>query len=809
MLDNWCVQFNAIQIILSSKKVKILSSCRNYIFKNRCFSKVKLFSETYVDITSEKYSLSGKERSLIAEVYLSANEVNILQRSNILMTYDFFPLLCQLYSSNKSIDVEKYFSDPIEAINVELESLMNETDQTTFATLFLFVIYNNCIDDNIFTRRVVVRNILPDLSDHFEFSSRWSTHVVKLQLNKLTNSLVKKCDNSYSIVHDKIFDILVLFFGNKYFDLCLEEAHTDIIRDRFQLLSLNAEVSEGMITVAADKEHAYFDRISNDIRNGQTENVFSNIQITYISYQQKLMTHLENNEDLLKIVLSLSEKESSPLLTVANQGLSYLVGSLIDLGFNVNVLDKNGRSPLFLAAYFDYTESVELLLNKSANPDLCNDKKISPLHLACLNGSIGMVKLLINYKCSKDIRSYYWHTPLYFASVLGHTEIVAFLLENKSDANICSKNNNNALHAACHFDNEEIVKLLIDYGCDPTVLSVYNESPLFVACLHNSILSAGLLLEAGCNPNVYTNVEGNYNPHPSIKHIEIIIHSIKNDTYEHMCALLLEDAEFYENSCARLAVAMNDFYYINLEGLVTKPLSSFNMTPLFVASSNGDVDLVKLLLEHNANPNLGNGFNETPLYFAAEKGYIEIVNMLFEFNADPNLCNNSNVSPLQTATVNGFSKIVSLLLHNGANPNHDDNDNGPLMILATHRWFYDIVELLLKFNANPNIYNGKGETCLHLASQMGAVEIVRLLLENHADPNVVDYSLNTPLHIASHALRHSVFIKSSVRRNNIVMSLEKLYIQPFIDYVSQSVHQKFRETVKLLLKYKADPLSVV
>ncbi|XP_052083039.1 ankyrin-1-like [Mytilus californianus] len=808
MVDNWCVLSNAIQVILSSKYVKILSSCRNYIFKDRCFSKVKLLSEVHVDITSPKYALSEKERSLIAEVYLSAKEVTVLQKSNIFTKYDFFPLLCQLYSSKESSDVEVYFSDPIEAINIELESLMNETDQTTFATLFLFVIYNNCIDENIFSRKVEIRNILLDLSDHFEISSVLSINVVKLQLNKLIDSFVKKFENSYCILHDKIFDILVLFCGNKHFDLCLKVAHTDIIRDRFQFQSFNADESEGIILVAANKEDAYFDRISNDIRDGHIENVFTNIQITYTSYQQNLLKHLENNEDLRNNILSLSEKESSPLLTVANQGFNYLVHSLIDIGFNVNVLDKNGRSPLFLATDSDYIETVELLLNKAAHPDLCDNKKISPLHMACLNDDIEMVKLLINSKCSIDIRTDYGHTPLFFASLLGHTEIVSFLLEHKCDININSRNNNTPLHAACFLDNAKIVQLLIDFECDPIILSVYDESALFVACLNNSILSAGLLLEKGLNPNMYTHVEGKYNPRNEMNEMKTSNDALQDDLHQFACALLLENGGLFDNLCAKHVVDMNWLSFIYLKGPLTKPHSSFNMTPLFIASSSGFIDLVELLLEREANPNLGNGFNETPLFSAAEKGYIEIVNLLFEFKADPNLCNNYNVSPLQAAAVNGFSEIVSLLLINGANPNHNDDDNGPPLILATHRCFYDIVEILLKFNADPNINNVKGETCLHLATHIGEVEIVRLLLQNHADPNAVDNSLNTPLHIASHAIRNYVIITSMVWRNIVFMGWEKLFIS-YLDDISMLFHQQFREIVKLLLRYKADPFSVV
>ncbi|CAG2226976.1 unnamed protein product [Mytilus edulis] len=308
------------------------------------------------------------------------------------------------------------------------------------------------------------------------------------------------------------------------------------------------------------------------------------------------------------------------------------------------------------------------------------------------------------------------------------------------------------------------------------VFSVYNESPLFVASVNNNISSAGLLLENGCNPNVYTQVEGHYIPHCETNHIEKLTIGIQDDTYLWMCAALLENAELYENSCAKLVVDMNEFSCINLKGPLTKPHSSFNMTPLFMASSSGFVDLVKLLLKRKANPNLGNGFNETPLYSAAEKGYIEIVNMLFEFKADPNLCNNHNVSPLQAATVNGFSEIVSLLLINGANPNHDDGDNGPPLILATHRCFYAIVELLLKFNADQIFAMAKARlVCTWLP------KLVKLKLLDYSrksrGSNVVDFNLNTPLHIASKTLRLLMFITSKTWTDIVFLVGSRIYLK--------------------------------
>ncbi|XP_071145816.1 uncharacterized protein [Mytilus edulis] len=802
MLDNWCTLSNAIQVILSSSKnVKILSSCRNYIFKDRLFSKVRFLSEVHFDITSGNNALSQKERSLIAEVYLLRNDVDLLMRSNIVMKYDFFPLLCQLYSSKESSDVEKYFTDPMEAINVELESLMNETDQTTFATLFLFVIYNNCIDENIFNQRAEIRNILLNLSDHFIISSVLSINVVKLQLNKLINSFVKKCANSYTTIHDKIFDILFFFCGDRYFDLCLEVAHTDLIRDRFQLSSLHAKTSDGIVIVAVGKEDAYFDRISNDIRNGHIANVFINSQMKYLSYQQKIIANLKKNKELQKIILFLSDKESSPLLTVANQGFNYLVHSLIEIGLSVNVRDETGRSPLFLATDSNHTDTADLLLNKGANPDLCNNRQISPLHMACLNENIEIVKLLVNSKCNIDIRNVYDQTPLFFASFVGQKEIVKFLLENKCDVNINSKHNNTPLHAACYFDNVEVVQLLLDFKCDPNISSVYNESPLFVACMRNSILSAELLLETGCNPNVCTQLEGKINRVFAFRNIHILINISQKDKNHQKRAILLEFANSYENVCAEHAMGMSILCILAFNGPLSKPDSAFNMTPLYIASINGFTNVVKLLLIYKANPCLGTGFNETPIFSAAEKGRVEIVKLLLKFKADPNLCNKHNVCPLQRASLNGFSEVVYMLVIHGANPNHYDGYTEPAVNLATRQSFYETVQKLLQLNGNPNIPNFEGKTCLHIASENGDVEMVKILLENHADPNILDNDLISPLFLASKSVHVELFY-------NYLVKNAYLDDDPILYQDQLALPIQWTAIVKLLLRYKADPLSV-
>ena len=87
-------------------------------------------------------------------------------------------------------------------------------------------------------------------------------------------------------------------------------------------------------------------------------------------------------------------------------------------------------------------------------------------------------------------------------------------------------------------------------------------------------------------------------------------------------------------------------------------------TALFLASIHGDTDIVKILLEYNADPNIvnedysGNYTYEIPLFIAISKRYADIVKILLEYNADPDVVNEDYETPLFTASYYGFPDIV-------------------------------------------------------------------------------------------------------------------------------------------------------
>ena len=173
-------------------------------------------------------------------------------------------------------------------------------------------------------------------------------------------------------------------------------------------------------------------------------------------------------------------------------------------------------------------------------------------------------------------------------------------------------------------------------------------------------------------------------------------------------------------------------------------------TPLHVAAEKGHVEVVKLLLEHGANPNARDMYGVTPLHLAARKGHVEITKLLLEHGADPNAKEKlGGETPLYWAVVHDRIDTAKLLLEHGADPNNKSKrfivNERAVLHWAVRNENVDLVRLLLEKGANPNVKDKDGYTPLHIAVLRGNPQIVELLLKYGADPNARNAYGETPL----------------------------------------------------------------
>ena len=175
-------------------------------------------------------------------------------------------------------------------------------------------------------------------------------------------------------------------------------------------------------------------------------------------------------------------------------------------------------------------------------------------------------------------------------------------------------------------------------------------------------------------------------------------------------------------------------------------------TPLFTASYQGHVEVVKLLLAApgiDVNQANNNGF--TPLYNASQEGHVEVVKLLLAVGADVNKASKGGWTPLYMASRNGHAEIVKLLLAApGIDVNLANNNGDTPLFIASYQGDVEVVKLLLAVGADVNKASKGGWTPLYWASRNGKTEVVKLLL---AAPGIdvihADNDGRTPLFIAS------------------------------------------------------------
>lgn len=180
--------------------------------------------------------------------------------------------------------------------------------------------------------------------------------------------------------------------------------------------------------------------------------------------------------------------------------------------------------------------------------------------------------------------------------------------------------------------------------------------------------------------------------------------------------------------------------YINNAGINELNFIDFyGYTPLDTAIYTKSIDLVKLLVEKDANVNSISGNNYRPLHTATESGTFEIVKLLIENGADVNVFTKNNNTPLILAARSNDTEMVTLLLENGASREintRSKNLDHPL-VYAVQNNNINMARILLENNADANVRSTDNNkyTPLMIASKSENSDIVQLLINKGVDAN--------------------------------------------------------------------------
>lgn len=172
-------------------------------------------------------------------------------------------------------------------------------------------------------------------------------------------------------------------------------------------------------------------------------------------------------------------------------------------------------------------------------------------------------------------------------------------------------------------------------------------------------------------------------------------------------------------------------------------------TPLGNATRFGFDDVATYLAEHKADANLADQSHWTPLMYAAWADDPDAVRMLVAHGAKHAASEDQGLTPLAVAAENGKVKAAAALIENGADVNQPVGKGGytPLM-LASMSGSAETVDLLLKRGAQVNAKNPGGVTALMIVAANNQSKIGARLIDAGADLNARSEDGRTALTIA-------------------------------------------------------------
>ncbi|VDI38292.1 Hypothetical predicted protein [Mytilus galloprovincialis] len=590
LIDTWKQLLGVVDNILSDY-CKIIVSIRSQVYKDAQFCVLSQFRSCECNLISHNLLLSKDERKQIAKAHLGKQ---CYIPDAMLLKYDFFPLLCFLFSRQENMDINNFFNNPFVVFEKELNSLWNEGEvgQYKICGLALCVIYNNELDEKYLTSmESCVRDIIDDVCEACGINRGTSRIKIKEELDTLVGTYLKKENNIYITIHDKLFDFLVYFYGTKMLDCLIKHAMTDIINQRFRWNKFHnnedKDTDEFISIIPDDKLTLYLNRLILDWSNGKLKDLFfDNYNMRNEQFRDLLITQL----------LYRDKAEQSQLSRIAETFKVFVIGSLeaccwrgydnmlpwfVDQGVDINRCSTCSLTPLAFACIDNKIELINTLLNLGADINKQGLLGFTPLHISCdSEADQAVLDLLLKNKPCINKRRFDGATPLLFALYENNREAVKVLLSQSADCNIGlydSQAIKDGIREAEKltgkpFESEENYWLRwFSKRCQSSVVDYVNQEPTKI-----------------------TNIIGGATP--------LHLMCFRNDI--DMIRLLLE---------------RNSDINIRKED---------GSTPLFVACLLGFIDIATILLEHGANRDICRNDGTSPLDIAKQKNHFDIMFLL-------------------------------------------------------------------------------------------------------------------------------------------------------------------------------------
>ena len=471
------------------------------------------------------------------------------------------------------------------------------------------------------------------------------------------------------------------------------------------------------------------------LEHGATFNDSALLLVTYNNWPEIVRLLLEDGADA-NIIQKYTNM--TPLIESSSRGYFEIVEMLLKYGASIDAQNSRKLTALMMATKAGYAEITRLLLERKANPNFQDQNGLTALMLASQKGHLEIVQALLKNGADISIATKSTHPPKFTAlmyavnglyyeiakSLLAHGANINF--QDVDDESVLIKFLRNAIRDESITDKKGKPFLFLDYLLDKNVDVNIRSSKGYTA----------LMVVAMINPSEWYS----YKSKVEVLKIEQAFADITKVLIEHNADISLRNLK--GESALDLARKRKHLYIVELlewqNNQDKKPLDN-----LLIGAVYNDLKLVQASLKNGSNVNTRYSREtwkgDTPLLIAVDRGHIEIVKFLIDQNADINAIFEDGATALILGSEKGHKEIVANLLKKGANVSAQNKSGITALLSASMKGHFDIVKDLVKHGADVNITWPEGKhkdyTPLMFAASSGDNHAVKILLEAGADPD--------------------------------------------------------------------------
>jgi ankyrin repeat protein len=433
------------------------------------------------------------------------------------------------------------------------------------------------------------------------------------------------------------------------------------------------------------------------------------VQKGYVSAAEFLLAHGAD------VNTPWSVNQATPIIEAAKRGNEAMVQLLLSHGAAINSQDRNRNTALSMAADLSYLAVCRTLIDHGADVNL-NE----PIVLAARKGNEGIVQLLLSHGADVKIPGYKGQTPLFQAVENGSIPVCQTLVTHGADVNAKDADGLTPLHVAVEHDHPLAAEFLITNKAQIDAKANSGETPLLFAIARKNATTAKLLLDRHADANL----EASVGPRTGwwLRPLAWAIYVNNSD----MVKVLLEghadpNAVIASRPSEMTMTMTPDWWWmrgqlgLNAADWIQNwapPIRG--ETPLLWALRGHPPmsdNIVKLLLEHGANPNTADADGDLPLMYAINRGDVEAAQSLVDHGANPNAGDIGGKTLLMHAIAHKHLELVQLLTAHGADLNALDKQGIPPLGYLNPPFSEtgsQIRELLIKAGADPDYTRRRG-----------------------------------------------------------------------------------------------------